>query len=731
MFRCLQSAMILYLFSATLIVGSVGTLFAWLTFSPFQRSLATTSSVFGCQPDGEGSWSIGIFYGDSPLALKPIEDWNVWRNESAAWPVANPVVTCALPSDAGFPSNFVADPFLLIQDSIFYLFFVTKNPITLQGDIGVAASKDNGATWIHMGTALDEKWHLSYPYVFRFQDQMYMIPEGSKRGDVRIYRALDFPLKWKLEKIIMKKPLIDPFIIDHGGFYWLFGSDFGDFSSQLNAELGIWYSTSPLGPWKPHKLNFLHKFDKRFGARNAGRPFRYNGELYRPGQDCGRAYGQRVRIFKIKVLTPDKYEEVEIPLGIEKSNKGRNFWNGARYHHLDVQQLPSGKWVGVMDGDRASSGDSVYRLMIGYSAFVAAFALVFLSGVMLGAVKCIFPLGRCLPVSGKRNDVIKSNHEIFDFYAKLRWICTQLSRFASQLHGRIKLKTCTGRLIFVFVFLIIAALTCIGTHYIYGGNGAEEPYPIRGHYSQFTILTMTYDARLWNLKIYVKHYSKCTSVKEIVVIWNRGKPPAPSELDSFVPVRIRVEERNSLNNRFKLDPMIKTRAVLELDDDIMMTCDDIERGFWVWRNHPDKIVGFYPRLAYGSSLRYRDERYARGQHGYNMILTGAAFMDAQMAFGRYWSKEAAQGREFVDEKFNCEDILLNYLHANASSSRRAVEYVKPSWVVDTSKLSGVAISRKTQKHYQVRSQCLMKFAGIYGNLSAKCDFGSRGDGWDV
>lgn len=40
---------------------------------------------------------------------------NLWRDESAAWPVANPVVTCATSSEAGFPSNFVADPFLYVQ----------------------------------------------------------------------------------------------------------------------------------------------------------------------------------------------------------------------------------------------------------------------------------------------------------------------------------------------------------------------------------------------------------------------------------------------------------------------------------------------------------------------------------------------------------------------------------------------------------------------------------------
>jgi hypothetical protein len=39
-----------------------------------------------------------------------------------------------------------------------------------------------------------------------------------------------------------------------------------------------------------------------------------------------------------------------------------------------------------------------------------------------------------------------------------------------------------------------------------------------------------------------------------------GKPPVPEvDFDSAVPVRVRVEEVNSLNNRFKMDPLIGTR----------------------------------------------------------------------------------------------------------------------------------------------------------------------------
>ncbi|EHA8589706.1 Glycosyltransferase family protein 64 protein C5 [Cocos nucifera] len=622
--------------------------------------------------------------------------------------------------------------YIAIKEDAFYLFFETKNSITLQGDIGVAMSKDKGATWQNLGIVLDEEWHLSYPYVFSYQDQIYMMPEGSKKGELRLYRALDFPLKWKLEKVILKKPLIDSFIIEYNGYHWLFGSDFSAFGAKKNGELEIWYSSSLLGPWKPHKQNPVHNTDKSLGARNAGRPFFYKGKLYRLGQDCGGTYGRRVRAFRVEVLTTDEFEEVEVPLGIGEPRKGRNTWNGARYHHLDVQELQSDEWVGVMDGDRVPSGDSVGRLIKGYTAFGAAITLVISSGMLLGVIKCILPLSRCLPISGKRSDAFQAGEKHRHLYSKFRWLFAHVNKLGSPIQGRIKPTTCTGRSVLAVIFLFIVALTCIGTHYIYGGNGAEEAYPMKGHFSQFTLLTMTYDARLWNLKMFVKHYSRCSSVREIVVVWNKGQPPIRSDLDSAVPVRIREEKRNSLNNRFNADPLIKTRAVLELDDDIMMTCDDVERGFKVWRDHPDRIVGFYPRLAEGSPLKYRDEKYARRRGGYNMILTGAAFMDHNLAFKRYWSKEAEEGRKFVDKNFNCEDVLLNFLYMNASESKKTVEYVKPSWAIDTSKFSGVAISRNTQGHYRVRSECLVKFSELYGNLAAnRWAFDSRKDGWDV
>eukprot|EP00798_Chlamydomonas_sp_ICE-L_P009628 gene9628-7542_t len=72
---------------------------------------------------------------------------------------------------------------------------------------------------------------------------------------------------------------------------------------------------------------------------------------------------------------------------------------------------------------------------------------------------------------------------------------------------------------------------------------------------------------------------QCASVSDIVVVWNKGVPPNPAtDYNSPIPVRIRVEAKNSMNNRFRPDPEIINRAVFMLDDDILMPCSKIENS---------------------------------------------------------------------------------------------------------------------------------------------------------
>jgi hypothetical protein len=97
-------------------------------------------------------------------------------------------------------------------------------------------------------------------------------------------------------------------LCEHGGRWWLFAAiaPYGGAADELH----LFHAPSPLGPWTPHRGNPV-KSDVR-GARPAGRPFRHGGRLLRPGQDGSRRYGWAIRIFEVRRLDPEGFEEVEV-----------------------------------------------------------------------------------------------------------------------------------------------------------------------------------------------------------------------------------------------------------------------------------------------------------------------------------------------------------------------------------------------------------------------------------
>lgn len=55
-------------------------------------------------------------------------------------------------------------------------------------------------------------------------------------------------------------------------------------------------------------------------------------------------------------------------------------------------------------------------------------------------------------------------------------------------------------------------------------GGAEQPPAGPLACAQFTLVTMSYQARMSTLRPFVRHYSRCPSVAEIVLVWNKGEP---------------------------------------------------------------------------------------------------------------------------------------------------------------------------------------------------------------
>lgn len=273
-------------------------------------------------------WSIGILEGPTPFDLTAPDN------------VSNPVLTAKDVVD--IEASYIADPFLIIKDSKYYMFFEVFNWETSQGDIGYAISVD-GYNWEYNKIIIDEPFHLSYPYVFKWYDDYYLIPESNEDLSVRLYKAVSFPEEWEyVDNLLSGYHYADPSIFQYNDKWWLFVTTTPD-----DGVMNLYYSNNLFGEWKPHPLNPIIRFDKHID-RAAGRVIIYNDRPYRFAQDGYPDYGSQVFAFEITNLTDKLYMEnivSEEPI-ITKSGSG---WNAMGMHQLDLHKVGD-KWIAVTDG---------------------------------------------------------------------------------------------------------------------------------------------------------------------------------------------------------------------------------------------------------------------------------------------------------------------------------------------------------------------------------------------
>lgn len=63
-------------------------------------------------------------------------------------------------------------------------------------------------------------------------------------------------------------------------------------------------------------------------------------------------------------------------------------------------------------------------------------------------------------------------------------------------------------------------------------------------------------------------------------------------------------------------------------------------------------------------------------------------MDASLHFPKYNSEDNAANRALVDEMFNCEDVLMNFIAASSSAPGEYLQFVRPTMRIDLSFTEG-------------------------------------------
>jgi hypothetical protein len=146
--------------------------------------------------------------------------------------------------------------------------------------------------------------------MFEWQGEHFMVPESGANRSIEIYRARRFPYDWELETVLMDDVYaVDATLADANGAWWMFVNLAVDGAVNTD-ELHIFQAPSPFGPWRAHRGNPV-KSDGRC-ARPAGRLFEWNGDLYRPSQDCSGRYGSAIVINKVVQLNECEYREVSV-----------------------------------------------------------------------------------------------------------------------------------------------------------------------------------------------------------------------------------------------------------------------------------------------------------------------------------------------------------------------------------------------------------------------------------
>ena len=202
--------------------------------------------------------------------------------------------------------KFWADPFPVKVEDKYFVFFEEYLYKTGKAHISVMELTRSGPT--EPVPVLKRDYHLSYPFMLEWQGRHFMIPETAGNKTVEVYSCESFPGEWKLETVLLEQPGRDATLFEVDGLWWMFVAIVD--SSHASDELHLYYSSSPLGPWQPHKQNPV-KSDVR-NSRPAGRLFYWNGDLCRPAQDSSQRYGYGMTINRIVRLTPDEYVEQEI-----------------------------------------------------------------------------------------------------------------------------------------------------------------------------------------------------------------------------------------------------------------------------------------------------------------------------------------------------------------------------------------------------------------------------------
>ncbi|MDD5700993.1 MAG: hypothetical protein PHU23_02990 [Dehalococcoidales bacterium] len=208
--------------------------------------------------------------------------------------------------------HFFADPFVVTKNNRTIIFVEDFSFEQSRGCISAIEIIDKKNYKI-LGPVLEEPFHMSFPFLFEYKNELFMIPETFESNSIRLYKCMEFPMKWQHYKDIMKDcSAVDSMVFKHNNLWWLFTNMVIEGGLDFNSKLVAYYNSDPLSDaWILHASSPL-VFDSN-KARNGGILDISGNSPVRVRQKQGfNSYGAAFTMARIKELTPSSYIEQEI-----------------------------------------------------------------------------------------------------------------------------------------------------------------------------------------------------------------------------------------------------------------------------------------------------------------------------------------------------------------------------------------------------------------------------------
>ncbi|XP_060537040.1 exostosin-1 [Cylas formicarius] len=220
----------------------------------------------------------------------------------------------------------------------------------------------------------------------------------------------------------------------------------------------------------------------------------------------------------------------------------------------------------------------------------------------------------------------------------------------------------------------------------------------------------------------VTSLSKSKYVSKILIVWsNEKRRPNRSRWPSLpihIPLHIietgyGIEAKSSISQRFYPHKEIETDTVLSLDEDTVLTTEEIDFAFVVWKQFPDRIVGYPGRSHYWDDSKSTWGYTSKWTNDYSIVLTGAAF------YHRYYNYLYTEWlspllHKTVEQSQNCEDILMNFLVSHVT--RRPPIKVTQRKQYKEQSGAGSWSPWNDPDHFIQRQTCLNTFAAVFGYM---------------